>query len=308
MKEKKILTSIVLKRDLKMNWSIYLVFLPIAVYFVIFSYLPMFGIVMAFEDFTPVKGFFGSPWVGFDNFRQFFSNPDFLRVLRNTVVISLMGLLINFPLTIIFALLLNELFFVRFKKTVQTISYLPFFVSATVVCGMIIDFVSSNGIITNIFVNLGMPRVNMLTDPKYFWWIYTFSGVWQGLGYGSIIFVAVLGDVSPELHEAAAIDGANRLSRVWHVTLPSITPMIVTMFILQMAQILSVGSDKILLLYNPSIYETADVISTHVYRMGLERMQYSYSSVVGLFQSLVGIVMLLSANTLSRKVVGSSIF
>jgi putative aldouronate transport system permease protein len=293
---------------MKMNWSVYLVFLPILISLIICNYLPMFGIVMAFEDYTPVKGFFGSPWVGFEHFRTFFSNPEFGRVLRNTIVISLMGLGVNFPLTIIFALLLNEISLTWFKKTEQTISYLPFFVSATVMCGMVIEFVASNGVITNFFVSLGMPRVNMLTDPKYFWWIYTLSGVWQGLGYGSIIFVAILGDVSPELHEAAAIDGASRISRVWHVTLPSMAPMIVTMFILQVSQILGVGSDKILLLYNPSIYETADVISTNVYRMGLERMQYGYSAAVGLFQSVIGTTLLLSSNALSRKVVGSSIF
>lgn len=291
-----------------MNKGVYLIFIPIIVYFIIFNYLPMFGIVMAFEDFNAVRGFLGSKWVGFANFMQFFTGPNFLRILRNTMVISFMGLAFSFPLSIIFALLLNEIFYVPFKKMVQTISYMPYFVSAVVMCGLVIDFVSNNGIITNILVAFGLPRQNLLTNPKYFWLIYTLSGVWQGLGYGSIVFIASITGVSQELHEAAAIDGANRLSRVWHVTLPAMIPTIVTMLILQIGLVLQVGSDKILLLYNPSVYETADVISTHVYRMGIERMQYSYSAAVGLFNSVVGTLMLLGSNALSRKLAGSSIF
>jgi putative aldouronate transport system permease protein len=296
------------KRDWSMNKGVYLIFIPIAAYFIIFNYLPMFGIVMAFEDFSAVRGFFGSKWVGFDNFISFFTGPNFLRILRNTIVISLMGLAFSFPLSIIFALLLNEIFYVPFKKLVQTISYMPYFVSAVVMCGLVIDFVSSNGVITNMLTAFGMPKQNLLMNPNYFWLIYTLSGVWQGLGYGSIIFIASITGVSPELHEAAAIDGANRLSRVWHVTLPAMIPTIVTVLILQIGMVLQVGSDKILNLYNPSIYETADVISTHVYRMGIERMQYGYSAAVGLFNSVVGTFMLLGSNVLSRKLAGTAIF
>ncbi|MDR0910870.1 MAG: ABC transporter permease subunit [Spirochaetaceae bacterium] len=305
---KKNTVTVTWKRDWSMNKGVYLIFIPIIVYFIIFNYLPMFGIVMAFEDFNAVRGFLGSKWVGFANFMQFFTGPNFLRILRNTMVISFMGLAFSFPLSIIFALLLNEIFYVPFKKMVQTISYMPYFVSAVVMCGLVIDFVSNNGIITNILVAFGLPRQNLLTNPKYFWLIYTLSGVWQGLGYGSIVFIASITGVSQELHEAAAIDGANRLSRVWHVTLPAMIPTIVTMLILQIGLVLQVGSDKILLLYNPSVYETADVISTHVYRMGIERMQYSYSAAVGLFNSVVGTLMLLGSNALSRKLAGSSIF
>jgi putative aldouronate transport system permease protein len=296
------------RRDFRLNWSVYIIFAPILAYFVIFNYLPMFGIVMAFQDFSAIKGYFGSTWVGFANFIEFFSGPNFLRIFRNTIVISFLSLSVGFPLSIVFALLLNEISFTWFKKLTQTISYLPFFVSAVVVCGLVIDFVSSNGIITNLFAAFGLPRQNLLSDPKYFWAINLFTDVWQGLGYGSIIFIASLSGVNHELYEAAAIDGANRLSRVWHVTLPAVLPVIVTMFILRCGMIMNVGSDKILLLYNPSIYETADVISTHVVRMGIERMQYGYSAAVGLFNSVVSLFMLIASNFISQKLTEHSVF
>ncbi|HPF88965.1 MAG TPA: ABC transporter permease subunit [Candidatus Limiplasma sp.] len=296
------------RRDFKVNWSIYLIFLPVLVYFLIFNYLPMFGITMAFQDFKATKGFFGSEFVGFANFIEFFSGPNFGRVLRNTLVISLLGLGIGFPLAIVFALMLNEVRFIRVKKVFQTISYLPYFVSAVVICGLIIDFVSSNGIVTNILVALGMKRQNLLTNPSYFWWINLASDIWQGTGYGAIIFIAAIAGVSQELFEAATIDGANRFQRVWHITLPSIMPTIITILILRCGMLLSVGFDKILLLYNPSIYETADVISTHVIRMGINRMQYGYSAAVGLFNSVVGTILLFGSNYLSRKLSQTSIF
>jgi putative aldouronate transport system permease protein len=305
---RKKMSVITWKSDFRMNWGVYLLFLPVLAYFVIFNYLPMFGIVMAFQDFSAVRGFLDSKWVGFANFIQFFTGPDFLRILRNTMAISFLNLGVGFTLSLVFALLLNEISFTWFKKTTQTISYLPFFVSAVVVCGLVIDFVSSNGVITNLLVSLGLPRQNLLTDPKFFWGINVLTDVWQNLGYGSILFIASLSGISPELYEAAAIDGADRLGRAWHVTLPALMPVIVTMFVLRCGMILNVGSDKILLLYNPSIYETADVISTHVVRMGLERMQYGYSAAVGLFNSVVGLFMLMASNFVSRKLTEHSVF
>ncbi|MDR2785934.1 MAG: ABC transporter permease subunit [Treponema sp.] len=302
----------VLKRDLlgdlHMNWSVYLLFTPVLVYFFIFNYLPMFGIVMAFQDFSAVRGYFGSKFVGLANFIEFFSGPNFLRIFRNTMAISFLSLGVGFPLSIVFALLLNEVGFTPFKKAIQTISYLPYFISAVVVCGLVIDFVSSNGIITNLLVFFGFPRQNFLSDPKYFWFINLAADVWQTLGYGSIIYIASISGVNHELYEAAAIDGASRLGRVWHVTLPALLPVIVTMLILRCGMIMNVGQDKILLLYNPSIYETADVISTHVVRMGIERMQYGYSAAVGLFNSVVGLFMLVVSNFVSRKLTEHSVF
>jgi putative aldouronate transport system permease protein len=268
----------------------------------------MFGIVMAFQDFSAIKGYFGSKFVGLANFIEFFSGPNFLRILRNTFAISFLNLGVWFPLTIVFALLLNEIIFTPFKKTIQTISYLPYFVSAVVVCGLVIDFVSSNGIITNFLVFFGFHRQNFLSDPKYFWFINLATDIWQGLGYGSIIYIASISGINHELYEAAAIDGASRLGRVWHVTIPALMPVIVTMLVLRCGMIMSVGSDKILLLYNPSIYETADVISTHVVRMGIERMQYGYSAAVGLFNSVVGLILLIVSNTVSQKLTEHSVF
>lgn len=295
-------------RDFKINGQNYLLFLPVIIYFFIFNYLPMFGITMAFQDYNPIKNFWGSDFVGLQNFIEFFTNPAFGTILRNTLVISFLGLAVGFPLGILFALLLNEIKVTYFKKTVQTISYMPYFISAVVLCGLIIDFVSSNGVVTNLLHNLfGVPKVNLLQDPKYFWAINLASDLWQGLGYGSIIYIATMSDINPELHEAAAIDGANRLQRTWHVTLPALVPVIMTMLILRVGMIMTVGFDKILLLYNPSIYETADVISTHVARMGLERMQYGYSAAVGLFNSVVGTLLLFISNFLSKKYAETSI-
>ena len=294
--------------DLRMNWSVYLLFVPVLLYFFIFNYLPMFGIVMAFQDFSAIKGYFGSKFVGLANFIEFFSGPNFFRIFRNTMAISFLSLGVGFPLSIVFALLLNEVGFTPFKKAIQTISYLPYFISAVVVCGLVIDFVSSNGIITNLLVFFGVPRQNFLSDPKYFWFINLAADVWQSLGYGSIIYIASISGINNELYEAAAIDGAGRLGRVWHVTLPALLPVIVTMLILRCGMIMTVGADKILLLYNPSIYETADVISTHVVRMGIERMQYGYSAAVGLFNSVVGLFMLVVSNFVSRKLTEHSVF
>jgi putative aldouronate transport system permease protein len=269
----------------------------------------MFGLTMAFQDFNAVKGFFNSPFVGFDNFIAFFTNPAFFSILRNTLIISLLGLFIGMPMSIVFALLLNELRFQKFKKAVQTISYMPYFVSTVVIAGLVIEFVSSNGLITNLLVSLfGFERKNLLTNPVYFWGINLFSDIWQGLGYGAIIFIAAITGVSKELHEAAAIDGAGYFKRALNVTLPAIMPTIVTMLILRIGMLMSVGFDKILLLYNPSIYETADIIATHVNRMGIERAQYGYSAAVGLFNSVVGTLLLIISNNISRKMTETSIY
>lgn len=297
------------RKDIHVNWRLYLLALPIIVYFLIFNYAPMAGLVMAFQDFKPTKGIFGSQWVGLQNFIRFFSSPNAFTVIRNTFVISALGLFIGFPLSIIFALLINEIRLKWFKKTVQTISYMPYFITTVVICGLIIDFCSSSGIITNLFVELGwMERQNMLTNPDYFWAINLISDQWQGLGYGSIVFIAAITNVSGELNEAAAIDGANRLQRVWHITLPGIKPMVVSMLILKCGMLMTVGFDKILNLYNPSIYSTADVISTYVQRVGINGGEFGYSTAVGLFNSVVNTALLLIANHMSAKYAEQSLF
>lgn len=307
--EKKIRKGMTWRKDIHVNWRLYLLAIPIIVYFVVFNYAPMAGLVMAFQDFKPTKGIFGSQWVGLQNFVRFFSSPNAFTVIRNTFVISALGLFIGYPMSIGFALLINEIRLKWFKKTVQTISYMPYFITTIVICGLIIDFCSSSGIITNLLVKLGwMERQNMLTNPDYFWAINLISDEWQGLGYSSIVFIAAITNVSGELNEAAAIDGANRLQRVWHITLPGIKPMIVSMLILKCGMLMTVGFDKILNLYNPSIYSTADVISTYVQRVGINGGEFGYSTAVGMFNSVVNTALLLIANHLSAKYAEQSLF
>lgn len=297
------------KRNLQRYKSLYILTIPLVLYFFIFNYVPMFGLLMAFEDFKPARGFFGSTWVGFKNFIDFFTAPNFLEILRNTFVISALGLAVGFPLSIVFALLINEIYIKWFKKTVQTISYMPYFVSTIVLCGLVIEFCSTNGLITNALVSLGLvERQNLLQNPKYFWAINLISDQWQGLGYGSIVFIAAITNVSGELHEAAAIDGANRLQRVWHITLPGIKPMVVSMLILKCGMLMTVGFDKILNLYNTAIYSTADVISTYVYRVGLNGGRYGYGAAVGLFNSVINLILLLVSNAISKKYAEQSLF
>ena len=297
------------KHDLGMNWALYLLFLPVFIYFFIFSYLPMFGIVMAFQDFRPAAGFFGSNWVGFRHFIDFFTGPTFWQILRNTFVISSLSIFVGMFASVLFALLLNEMKYAKVRRVYQTLSYMPHFISAVVVAGLIIEFTSSQGIITSLLVNVfGMDRQNMLMNPHFFWGINLSADLWQGIGAGSIIFLAALGNVSPEHQEAAAIDGANRFQRVWHVTLPAIAPVIAIMITLNMGRAMSVGADRILLIYNPAIFSTSDVIATHVARMGVFGMQFSYAAAVGIFNSLVGVTLLLLSNKAGKRLAGSSIF
>lgn len=290
------------KHDILMNWRFYLLFLPIVIHFIIFNYVPMGGVVMAFENYKPTLGLLGSKWIGWGNFIEFFTAPNFWRLMRNTFVISFLGLAIGTPVSIIFALLLNEITMKWFKKSVQTISYLPYFVSMVVIAGLVIEFVSSNGVITNILVNVfGMKRQNLLMNPSYFWSINLLSDIWQGMGYGSIIYISAMSGVNQELYESAALDGAGRLQRVWEVTVPCIMPTIVTMLVLRCGTLMVVGYDKILLLYNSTIYETADVISTYINRVAFNGQQFGYSAAVGLFNSVIGTTLLMVSNFLSSK-------
>ncbi len=283
--------------------------LPAVAYFLVFHYYPMYGMLIAFQDYSPGKGIWGSVWVGFEHFRQFFGGYYFFRLLSNTVIISVLSLLWGFPLPIIFALMLNEFREGTFKRTVQTVSYLPHFISLVVTCGMIINFLSpANGIINTLIKALGGSPVNFLGQPQYFRTVYVASGVWQEFGWNSIIYLAALSGVDQQLYEAARIDGAGRWKQMVNITLPSIQTTIIILLILSVGNIMSVGFEKIILLYNTSTYETADVISTYVYRMGLQSLQYSFSAAVGMFNSVVNILMLIMANTLSRRLTGSSIW
>ena len=294
--------------DIKKNPGLYLILLPVLLWFIIFAYLPMFGLVMAFENYTPKGGFFGSQFVGLKHFADFFGSVYFGRLIRNTLLISLLNLIFNFPAAIILALLLNEVKNKVFKKTLQTVSYLPYFISLVIVCGLIATFTASDGPITELIVSLGGKRQNYLGQPQYFRTIYILSDMWQGLGFGSIIYLAALSGIDQELYEAAQLDGAGHIQQLIHVTLPVISTTIITLLILRMGTLFAVGYEKIILLYSTNTYETADVISSYVYRKGLQEFNYSYSSAVGLFNSVINTVLLVASNKLSRKFTETSLF
>lgn len=297
-----------MRLELRDHWQIYVMAIPVIVYFLLFNYAPMVGVIMAFQKFSMRKGIFGSPWVGFANFIRFFNTPSFWRLLRNTLLISFYGLIFSFPLPIIFALCLNEVRNTRFKKIVQTISYLPYFISVVVVVSILFDFGKSNGLITLVAQKFGWTGGAVISSPKWFRSLYIGSNLWQHLGYNSIIFISALAAIDPTLYEAARIDGANRWQQTIHVTLPGIASTIVVLLILRLGQIMGVGYEKIILMYGPSTYETADVIASYVYRIGIIDGDYSYSAAINLFNSLVNLIVLFSANWFSRKVNETSIW
>ena len=296
-------------KDIRRNKILYLLSIPIILWYLIFCYRPMVGVLMAFQNFNPVKGILGSQWVGMKHFVDFFTGIYAWRTIRNTLALSLLDLIFNFPAPIIFALMLNEVKNRYFKKTVQTISYMPYFISMVVMCGIIVDFTSAGGIISTLVANLtGTASQNLLGDPACFRPIYIISNIWQGLGYGSIIYIAALAGVDQELYEAATIDGAGRWKQTLNITIPSISSTIIIMLILKMGSMLSVGSEKVLLLYSPSTYETSDIISTYVYRMGFESYNYGFSTAVGLFNSVVNTIFLLTTNYFAGKYSETSLF
>ncbi|WP_445744988.1 MULTISPECIES: ABC transporter permease [unclassified Paenibacillus] len=295
-------------RDFKLNKLLYFMMIPVMLYYVVFHYAPMYGAIIAFKDFSPMKGIVDSDWVGLQHFQDFFSSYYFWRILKNTVVISLYSIVFMFPAPIILALLINEVRNQSFKRVVQTFSYMPYFISLVVICGMITDFTNSNGVINTLFSWIGYDGTAMLQKPGLFRPIYILSEIWQKVGWESIIYIAALAGIDQEQYEAARIDGANRLKQMLHITLPGIIPTITIMFILRMGNMLNVGFEKIILLYNPVTYETADVISSFVYRKGLLEFGWSYSSAVGLFNSLVNLILLISANYISRRVNKTSLW
>ncbi|MEG6588459.1 ABC transporter permease [Paenibacillus barengoltzii] len=295
-------------RDFRLNKYLYLMMIPVIAYYVIFHYGPMYGAIIAFKDFTPVKGILGSDWVGLKHFEEFFGSYYFLRVLKNTILISLYTLIFEFPAPIILALLINEVRRRYFKRVVQTITYMPYFISLVVICGIITDFTNADGLINRLFMLFGYDGQAMLQKPELFRPIYVMSEIWQRIGWESIIYIAALMSIDLEQYEAARIDGASRLKQMFYITLPGLVPVITIMFILRIGNLLNVGFEKIILLYNPITYETADVISTFVYRKGLLEFGWSYSSAVGLFNSVINLALLISANYISRKVNENSLW
>jgi len=308
MKTKK--TGFAMPADIKKNWEIYLLLIPAIAYYVIFCYIPMYGAQIAFKDFIPVKGIMGSDWVGLKHFTRFVQGPFFWQLIRNTLLISLYGMATGFTLPIILALALNYQKNKRFKKIVQTTSYAPHFISIVVIVGLIKILTSpSSGIINIVIKMLGGEAVNFMAEPGMFRHIYVWSGVWQGIGWGSIIYIGALSGINPELHEAAIIDGATIMKRIINVDIPGILPTIIILWILGTGGILSVGFEKVYLMQNNINITVSEVISTYVYRVGLtSSQQYSFASAIGLFNSVINFIVLMSVNTIARKVGETSLF
>ncbi len=295
-------------KEIKKHKSIYMIFLPTLLFYIIFLYAPMFGNVIAFQNYSITRGIFGSKFVGLKNFIDFLTNYKFFQLLRNTLVINIMGLVFSFPAPIILALLLNEVHSLKFKKLVQTVTYMPYFISNVVMVGILNVFVSSDGIINTIRALFGQEVISFMTESKFFPAIYTVCDIWQGIGWGSIIYIAAIASVDQSLYEAAMIDGAGRWRQCIHITIPGIAATIILLLIMRIGQMLSTGYEKIILMYNPAIYDTADVISTYVYRRGLIDGDYSYSTAVSMFNSVCNFILLMSANAMSKKITGDGIW
>ena len=299
-----------IKRIIK-NWRLYFLLILPVLYIIIFAYYPMIGAQIAFRNFKPRDGIWGSEWIGLRYFKQFLSAADFTKVLRNTINLSIYGLIAGFPIPIAFALALKYIKDGLYKKSVQMISYAPNFISVVVLCGMLTQFLNPRiGAVNNIIALLGMERIDFLAEPGMFPHLYVWSGIWQYTGFNSIIFLAALSGINPELHEAAIMDGANKLKRIWHIDIPGIIPTAIILLILSLGQILNVGFEKVFLLQTPLNMRSSEIIATYVYKIGLvsNLPNYSYATAVGLFQSLVGLVLLLTVNWIARRINESSLF
>lgn len=290
----------------------YFMALPGLIYLLVFKYAPMFGLVIAFKDYDPysgVAGIFSAPWVGLANFKKFFDSYYFERIMSNTLIISFMKLLFGFPAPIIFALIINEVRGERFKKVVQTISYIPHFISWVIVAALLQSLLTTdNGLVNVILNSFGVRSINFLSSPKYFRAILIISDIWKSIGFGSIVYLAAIAGVDQSQYEAAAIDGAGRFKRIWYITLPSISSVVVIMLIFRVGGLLDAGFEQIFLTYSPSVYKVADIIDTFVYRVGLVEHDYSYSVAVSFFKSVVAALLLLTTNFVSRRISGEGIW
>lgn len=299
------------KKDFEKNGVLYLLFLPLAIYFIIFNYIPMGGVLMAFENFKIGKGIFGSEWVWFDNFQKLFSGSAFPTALRNTVAMAVLSLVLGFLPPIILALLFSECRPKRYKRVTQLMTYMPYFVSSVVVCALVTEFLGRDGAVTGFLTALGLKEQNWLsnTDIPVFWLIYALMGVWINFGYGSIIYTTAISKVSGEMKEAAALDGCNRFQTIWYITLPSIKQLCIMQLTMAIGTMFMVGFDRVLLLYMPKTYAVSDVLYTYTYRMAFgTKIDYGISTASGLFQSFVGMMLLVLSNKLSRKLADYSLF
>ncbi len=297
------------KKSLRRNWDLYLLILPILVFFFVFSYMPMYGIVIAFKDYIAAKGIWGSPWVGIAHFQRFFESIYFERTIKNTLGISLYSLIVGFPMPILLALMINEVHHLPFKRTVQTVTYAPYFISQVVMCGMIIIFIRPDaGFINMLLKAMGQEQIAFIIEPAWFKTIYVWSGVWQNTGWGTIIYIAALSGLDQQMYEAAQIDGANKIQKIWHITLPCLMPTAILLLIMNCGSLMSVGFEKVFLLQTPLNMEASDVISTYTYRAGMIDANYSYSAAIGLFNSVINFVILFIVNQISKRVSSISLF
>jgi len=306
-----------LSKHIKKEWKLYSFLIVPVVYFIIFKYAPMLGNVIAFRKYLGGPDIFGAEWVGFKYFKMFLDDPAFWRAFRNNLILSVLYLAFRFPLTLIFALLLNELRRIRIKKFVQTVSYLPHFISIVIVAGMVKELLSDTGPVNSLLAQMGHAKIAFLSLPEWFPTIYVASGIWQALGWGTILYLAAMTGINPDLYEAAKIDGASRFRLAWHVTIPGILPTVMTLLILDIGGLMGSNFEKILLLYNPLTYETADVISTYVYRMGIGGSasgassvggNFSYATAIGLFEGVIGLILVTAANEISKRTTKASLW
>ncbi len=294
-------------RSIRRNWVLYLFLVPTLAYLILFHYWPMYGVQIAFKNFKPARGIEGSEWVGFKHFDKFFRSYMFSDLLKNTVILSLYQIAISFPFPILLALLLNYCVSQRLKKTTQMVTYAPHFISTVVLVGMLMVFLADSGVMNQILIKFGLQPRNFLSDASMFRHIYVWSHVWQRTGYASVIYIAALSGVSPELHEAAIVDGANKLQRMWHIDLPAIMPTAIILLIMNTGNMLSLGFEKVYLMQNDLNLSVSEIISTYVYKIGLLNAQFSYSTAIGLFNNAVNLVILLLVNKLSDKLTGTSL-
>lgn len=296
-------------KSIRRNWDLYLLILPVIAYFIIFQYWPIYGAQIAFKDFVATKGIWGSPWVGFKHFERFFNSYYFWRLIKNTIGINIYQLAVGFPIPIILALMMNEVRNTAFKKTVQTVTYAPHFISTVVLVGMMTAFLSPNsGLVNQIIKAFGGEPIYFMADPAWFKTLYVLSSIWQNMGWNSIIYMAALAGIDPQLHEAAIVDGATRLQRIWHINIPGIMPTIIILLIMECGRMMNIGFDKAFLMQNQLNMDASDVISTYIYRTGLVGAQYSFSTAVGLFNSAINFALLLLVNNISKHVSETSLW
>ena len=296
------------RKQWKKNWLLYLMSLPVMAYYICFSYIPMAGVQLAFKEFRIKDGIWGSPWGGFEHFERFFSSYNFKQLLANTLTISIYTLILGIVMPVIFALMLNYVRKERMKKTIQMLTYLPYFISTVVMVGMLEIFLGDRGMVNSVLGKLGAEPIGFLTTPSMFADVYAWSGTWQGLGFSSVMFVSALAGVDYELHEAAIVDGASKWRRIWHIDLVAIRSLIMLVLILNLGSVINVGYEKVLLMQNPLNMAASDVISTYVYRLGVLQQDYGYSTAVGLFNSLISVALILASNTIAKKTCNYSLW